>query len=456
MKENQNIEWKESWRDEYLKWICGFANAQGGRLVVGKNDAGKVIGLANADRLMQDLPNKIRDLLGIMVQVNGKTSARKEMIEIVVEAYPHPVSYQGRYFMRSGSTNQELKGAALDRFLLGKQGKHWDGVPVPHLKVSELNRRALADFRKRAADSKRMRSADLKVGDATLVDKLKLREGRYLKRAAVLLFHSDPENFVTGAYIKIGFFAGPGDIRFQDEVHGDLFTQVDGTIDLLLTKYTAAAIDYRGTQRVESYPVPEDALREAVHNAAVHKDYASGTPIQISVYRDKIMLWNPGHLPPELTPAQLFHKHPSLPANPDVANAFFRAGMIEAWGDGYERIVDACHAAGNAKPKVRCEAEGVWLEFAFPPSYLARTQSGAPEKTPGETTPIATPKTTPKTADRILDILRNQPAASRSDIAAILGDISAEGVRYHLRKLTTNGKIRHVGPPRGGHWKVLE
>ena len=224
-KEHQQMEWKASWRDEYMKWICGFANAEGGRLVVGKDDKGRALGVPDADRLMQDLPNKIRDLLGIMPAVRLKKSAGKRTVEIAVDAYPHPVSYHGRYYQRSGSTNQEIKGAALDRFLLGKQGKPWDGVPVPHLKVSQLSRRVLADFRKRATDSKRMRPADLKVGDATLIDKLKLREGRYLKRAAALLFHSDPEDFVTGAYIKIGFFAGPGDIRFQDEVHGDLFTQ---------------------------------------------------------------------------------------------------------------------------------------------------------------------------------------------------------------------------------------
>jgi len=359
MKERHNMEWKESWRDDYMKALCGFANAEGGYLIVGKDDNGQVVGVSNADRLLEDLPNKIRDLLGIMPAIRLESSGNKETIAIAVDAYPHPVSFHGRYYQRSGSTTQELKGAALDRFLLGKQGKHWDGVPVPNLKVRQLSRRILADFRKRATDSKRMRTADLKVGDADLITKLKLREGQYLKRAAALLFHADPEDFVTGAYIKIGFFAGPGDIRYQDEIHGDLFTQADSTIDMLLTKYTSAAIDFRGRQRVETYAVPEDALREAVHNAIIHKDYASGTPIQISIYRDKIMLWNPGVLPPELTPARLFRKHPSLPANPDIANAFFRAGMIEAWGDGYERIVEACQTAGNPKPKVRSEAEGI-------------------------------------------------------------------------------------------------
>ena len=78
------------------------------------------------------IPNKVRNILGIIVQVNLREEANLEYLEIVVEAYPYPVSYKGEYHYRSGSTKQELKGAALDRFLLRKQGLHWDAVPVPH------------------------------------------------------------------------------------------------------------------------------------------------------------------------------------------------------------------------------------------------------------------------------------------------------------------------------------
>ncbi len=70
MSENQNIEWKESWRDEYLKWICGFANANGGKLYIGTNDEGTVVGLSDAKKLLEDIPNKVRDVLGIIVDVN--------------------------------------------------------------------------------------------------------------------------------------------------------------------------------------------------------------------------------------------------------------------------------------------------------------------------------------------------------------------------------------------------
>jgi ATP-dependent DNA helicase RecG len=91
MKEHQNVEWKESWRDEYLRWICGFANAEGGVLVIGRNDKGAVVGVADAGKLLQDLPNKIRDVLGIMADVNLVEKSGKELIEIRVEPYPTPI-----------------------------------------------------------------------------------------------------------------------------------------------------------------------------------------------------------------------------------------------------------------------------------------------------------------------------------------------------------------------------
>ena len=83
--ESQNIEFKESWRDEYQKWICGFANAQGGVLYVGVKDNGEVCGVRGAKKLMEDIPNKVRDMMGILVEVNLKEKDGKQYLEIVTE-----------------------------------------------------------------------------------------------------------------------------------------------------------------------------------------------------------------------------------------------------------------------------------------------------------------------------------------------------------------------------------
>ncbi|WP_223834181.1 AlbA family DNA-binding domain-containing protein [Spirosoma profusum] len=93
MAENQFIEYKESWREEYLKWIAGFANAQGGTLLIGVNDKGQVVGLDNAKRLLEDLPNKIQNALGIIADVNLREQAGQAYIEIVTQPYEMPVAY---------------------------------------------------------------------------------------------------------------------------------------------------------------------------------------------------------------------------------------------------------------------------------------------------------------------------------------------------------------------------
>lgn len=150
MAENQNIEYKESWRDEYLKWICGFANANGGKISVGKNEAGEVVGLKDSKKLLEDIPNKTKDILGILVDVDLHQTEKGDFIEISVEAYPYPVNYKGQYHYRSGSTKQELKGAALDKFLLQRKGKRWDAVPVPNVSINDLKKETFDFFRKKA------------------------------------------------------------------------------------------------------------------------------------------------------------------------------------------------------------------------------------------------------------------------------------------------------------------
>jgi ATP-dependent DNA helicase RecG len=250
--------------------------------------------------------------------------------------------------------------------------------------VRDLSPAALSRFRALAARSGRLDATALAEADAELLDKLKLTEGRYLKRAAVLLFHPDPLRFVTGAFVRLGFFRSESDLAYHDEIVGDLFAQAQQTQDLLFTKYLKAAITYEGILRVERFPVPREAMREALLNAVVHRDYSVPAPLQIRVYNERLVLVNPAVLPDGWTQASLLAPHYSHPYNPDIANAFFRAGEIETWGRGIQRIFDTCRAANTPAPVVRFEANGLWIEFPFSPDYLAHLR-GTPVETPVET-----------------------------------------------------------------------
>ena len=365
MKEAQNIEWKESWHNDYFKWICGFANAQGGTLFIGKDDDGNVKHLVNARKLLEDIPNQVRDLLGLMVDVNLHTEGGNDYLEIVVEPYPFPISLRGKYYYRSGSTLQELKGAALAKFLLQRQGKKWDGVPVPNVTADDLKNDTFDFFRKKATKSKRLEPEDLDGTNQELLESLQLylEDEKMIKRAAVLLFHPKPEKYVTGAYIKIGYFENEADLMFQDEVHGNLFEQIEQTMDLLFTKYIKAMVSYEGISRVETYEYPREAVREALLNAVAHKDYSGGAPIQIKVYKDRILIWNDGQLPDNWTIHNLLKRHSSKPYNPDIANTLFRSGYIESWGRGIEKMMNYCKEAEIPAPNYFFEASDFLVEF---------------------------------------------------------------------------------------------
>lgn len=444
MEENQHIEWKETWKDEYLKWVCGFANAQGGILVIGKNDKGELIGLKNAKLLLEEIPNKIKDILGVIADVDLKNENGLNYLEIRVEAYPYPVNYKGQYHYRSGSTKQELTGLALNSFLLKKYGIHWDGVPVPNLLPEMLEQSAFTLFTEKAVRSKRLDKEILTESRNSILEKLHLFEGSYIRRAAALLFHKDPEQFVTGAYIKIGFFRTDSDLVYQDEIHGNLFQQVDKTIDLLLTKYMKAYISYEGIQRVEQYLFPAPALREALLNAIVHKDYSSGNPLQISVYENQIIFWNAGKLPEELSIESLQRKHPSIPHNPHIASAFFRAGYIEAWGRGIEKINNECITAKVPVPEFNYLFGGMMITFKTNNQELLT-----------EVQPKKSIRILKKTSERIIELIETNGDITIPEIADVIG-ISTRAIEKQIEKLQKEKRLERIGSKKIGQWKRLD
>lgn len=260
--ENQNVEFKEVWKDDYLKLISGFANAQGGKIYIGCDDNGNVVGIENSKRLLEDIPNKITQNLGLVLDVNLRQDNGKEYIEIDVPPYPIAIAYKGAYHYRSGATKQELKGPALERFLLSKRGATWDNMPYPGFRIEDVDDQALERFKILASEKGRINPLLLNEPKQVLLEKLHLTNGDYLNNAAMLLFSKDPERWQLGAYVKVGFFDSDSDLKYQDEIHGNLIEIVDKIIEMVYSKYLKAAITYVGIQRRERYFVPEVALRE--------------------------------------------------------------------------------------------------------------------------------------------------------------------------------------------------
>lgn len=218
-------------------------------------------------------------------------------------------------------------------------------------------------------------------------------------------------------------------MRYQDEVHGSLMIQADRVIDLLYTKYLTAEISYDNITRIEHYPFPKDAVREAVFNALIHQDFSVGVPVQISVYKDKLYISNDCVFPANWTADTLMQKHRSLPHNPDIANTFFRAGFIESWGRGIEKICNLCKEYGIAEPEYTVHPNDIMMMF----------KANEPVNEP---------------VKLVLAVIADNPNLSKEKIAEKIG-MSRATVTRALAKLVEIGAIQRVGSDKSGHWEII-
>ena len=363
MTEKQNIEYKQSWHDDYLKWVCGFANAQGGIIFVGKDDKGNIVGLHDFKRLMDEIPNKIKNTIGITSEVNLHEEAGKHFIEIVTHPYSVPISLRGRYYYRSGSTKQELTGASLNEFLLRKSGTTWDDVIEPRSSFDDIDEKSVSIYLKASENAGRLPENE-GLTTAELFEKLRLSENGQLKRAAIVIFGKDPGRFYPNTQVKIGRFGkDDADIIFQETEEGNIIQLLQAVINQLNRKFLTRPVEFAGMHRIEKGEFPVAAIREMLLNALVHRNFL-GAPIQLRVYEDKLSIWNEGLLPAGLTLDALRRAHSSRPRNPIIADVCFKGGYIDAWGRGTIKIIDSCRQAQLPEPEMK-ELDGGFLLTLF-------------------------------------------------------------------------------------------
>ena len=406
---------KRSWRDEHLERICGFANRQGGVIEIGRDDRGEVVG--------------VKGVLGLL---------------------------------------EEIDGAALRRLMLARFGRGWDDVPGRGVGLNDLDGRAVDRFRRRAVRCERLPAEVLDESVEGVVENLDLREGAHLKRAAALLFHPAPHRLVQGAYVKIVCFEGSR-LLFGDAVKGDLFTHVERTIDLLYTKYTRGLISYDGIYRVETFPAPRVAMREAVTNAVIHRDYSADAPIRIRVRDDRMVdtcreVGNP-------TPTW------TLDAGRDGLRVTFPFSKAYRAANADARGIAAHKTTAKTTQKTTHEATANATAMTTAIATSARNRQKTARKMPeggGGSQKIAgrggdgadrgdasqnlsdRGKDHQNLADRIVAFLRRNPSASRRAIAEALAGATEGSVRYQLDKLKSVHRLRRVGPDKGGRWMVID
>ena len=316
--ESETLEFKETWGEATLKTIAAFANTRGGILLVGVDNRGQATGWQGADRELQAIVNQIADGLRIQPQITVESLEGHPVLRVQGTPSAVPIAYQGRYYRRVGNTTREISLDELGRFFVARLGVKWDGIPEA-CSLEELDEETLRRFVQMA--QARLPYLSAQEPTESLLRKLELLEDGRPTRGAMLLFGVNPQRYFLMAEIHMGRFKDGITIVDDKLLKGNLFQQLDGAMQTFrqylqvryeMPKEIGERAGAEALQRREIWDYPLEALREAVINALIHRDYfQTSGDIQIRVYDDRVMISNPGGLPEDMTVEELkreFHR----------------------------------------------------------------------------------------------------------------------------------------------------
>jgi ATP-dependent DNA helicase RecG len=438
--EGQRLEYKREWTDRALEDLAAFANTDGGTLLIGIRDDGEVVGTKADDRELQRIANLIAAHLGITPKIEVVNLEGSPIVKIAVEPAAHPVAYGGRYLRRVGVTNRDFALGELARHILARSGRDWDGLPG-EWSVGEVDGEAIAHFARLARN--RLPHVDPAQPERVL-ENLGLVHAGKLNNAGILLFARRPQRLFPLAQVRIGIFRG-SHILDSHDFQGTLWQQLDGAMErfrqVLKVRFDIRVEEpsLEGLQRREVWEYPLEALREAVANALIHRDYTYPADIQIRLEEDHLEVWSPGELPPPLTPQALYGPHASVLRNPLIAQAFYFAGIIERWGSGTTRIVDLCRGQDLPEPEFTHWQGGVRVILRKDPYTPERLRAmGLNER-----------------QIKAVMYVKEQGALSNRDYRRLAG-VSDETARQELTLLVTQGLLEIQGKGRATHYVLAK
>ena len=336
LNECNTIEFKEKVNDNFFKSLSAFANTDGGCILLGVSDDKSIEGFNGQQ---EGVINQIIDCLGIQPKIEVENIESKEILLVKVEK------------------------------------------PTGSFTSEDIDENTVREFVKYGISTGRLPSIPDNETIESILEKLGLIIDDKITNAGILLFGKNPQKYFINANIRVGAFKGNDATTIISDklIDGNLFEQVTKAEEAIKfainVKYS---ITGKTSERQEIWDYPLSAIRETLLNSIVHRDYFDKTsPIQIKIFKDWLWFYNPGELVDDLTVENLKTSHPSKTRNPLIASIFYRAGFIEKFGSGIDRIMNACRKEVIPQPEFIEECGGFPVKFKKEFAQLNERQNKA-------------------------------------------------------------------------------
>ena len=452
--EGYNLEFKETLNSSIVKEICAFANASGGRIILGVKDNLEVLGykLTNRDiSRIQDIARNMDPVFSVEVE-----QVEELVVIYVPEGKNKPYACAQGFFVRVGANSQKLNRDEIKKFFQENGGVVFDEKFID-FDFKDFSNEAYDRFLKKA-------KIDNNLDYKQLLSNLGFFRNNKLNYSGILLFSKDITKYLRNATIQCVLYQGTSStIIDKKEFSRDLLSNFEDAIKYIKSKLNTEYV-IKSTYRDEYLELPEEALREALINSIVHRDYFSTAPILININIESVKFLNPVIMDLSLTVDDLMKG--SYPHNMFLFSNLERIDLVEKAGSGFLRIKKAMEKYELPMANIYFSKRLFEVTFRRPDlqinSYKRRVIDGKGFE--------YARKDLQKDLDRdlqkdLIKLNKNQKIIvaeiqknnfiTQKELSKIVG-INEKNIRNNITKLKNLNIIKRVGPAKGGHWEVIK
>lgn len=372
-KENGRVEFKETTGqlERGMETLCAFLNGDGGTVLFGVNDKGKIIGQEVSDKTKRDIAdaiNRLEPMAIVQISYAPMPDSEKKVIVFRVEnsKLNRPFCYKGRPYIRVESATTTMPQTTYNELLLQRNGNRyrWELLENRNLTLQDLDTNEVLKTVRLGIECGRL-PEDTGTDLPVILGKFGLLKDGVLNNAAAVLFGKHEDMEYPQCLLRLARFKGTDKTIFMDSqrIQGNFF-QLLNTAMAFIFKHLSLSGTTDTLEREEQLTIPYKAIREGVLNSLTHRSYKeAGGSIGIAIYDDRVEIENPGTFPPNWDAEKMKSEHESKPQNPLMANVLYKRKVLESWGRGIGLMMSECRKAGLPEPEYKIWADSVTLIF---------------------------------------------------------------------------------------------